>query len=743
MSQLTFILYACVNFTILFCVSAHNLIHKSNNDNNDRYNYYLPAYAVASEASSLLNSTLCEEELLNFRNAVDQRILWSLRVLDSSGEFQSGFLYGNNYWLGSRIQCFDTMNTASLQISKRHLLNNTLYRDLQKEIPPFKVNYFAAHFKHNSTLQYHINVPNEDVMTLGLCLPASCSANDISFILEKIFRDRIFLISDLYSVDFKLIQVKNLKNDYEWLTSGAIFICVILLLSIFMVIIGTIYDIFVNRKCSNKKSRINNKHCIIISMYINYLLKILNCDLDEETVIQEMEIETASLKKSRIGKILLCFSVFTNTKIIFNTELHANTLPVIHGLKFLSTFCLIIGHGVVYMIEYIDNKVWSWKFMTDVILINVPVTVDTFFFLSGLLVSYIYIKNKTDKDQKQLFSYRAKINEFFIFVIRRFIRLTPAYMTVLAISQLSSTWFDKTSPFFIKEVPHETCSKYWWRNLFYINNLFSFKTMLESTYKIFKFFFLLKCMSWSWYLSADMQFFMIGIALLILSTIYFHMAAFILGTLLISSIVLIGYFSYIYEFVPTLDEQYRLLDELYFPPWLRISPYIIGIITGYILTQLNGKLNLKKRTVILCWCFSSACNIITLLSLYDRLKVSILASAIYMSLHRVFWAVGIAWIVIACATQHGGIVYQILSFKGWVPFSRLTYSAYLLNPIIVHSLRLQSEKSVHFEFLPMLTLCTGYFVFIYICSYVLSLIAEAPYILLMRETMQANNRRKM
>ncbi|XP_012061139.1 PREDICTED: nose resistant to fluoxetine protein 6-like [Atta cephalotes] len=704
MSQLTFILYACVNFTILFCVSAQ--IHKSNNDNNNSYNYYLPAYAVASAASGFLNSTLCEKELLNFRDAVDQRILWSLRVLDSSGEFQSGFLYGNNYWLGSHIQCFDTMNTASLQISKRDLLNNTLYRDPQKEIPPFKVNYFAAHFKHNSTLQYHINVPNEDVMTLGLCLPASCSTNDISFILERIFRDRIFLISDLYSVDFKLIQVKNLINN-EWLTSGAIpFICVILLLSIFMVTIGTIYDIFVNQKYSNKKHRINN---------------------NGKTLIQEIEIESASsLKKSRIGKILLCFSIFTNTKIIFNTKLHADTLPIIHGLKFLSSCWLIISHTVAYMIEYTDNKIWSWKFMTDIILINAPIAVDTFFFLSGFLLAYFYIKDKMDKDRK-LFTYRAKINEFFVLVIRRFIRLTPAYMTVLAISQLSSTWFDKTSQFFIKEVPHETCSKYWWRNFLYINNLFSFKTM---------------CMSWSWYLSADMQFFMIGIALLSLSTTYFYMAAFILSALLISSIVLTGYSSYIYEFIPTLDEQYRLLDELYFPPWLRISPYIVGIITGYMLVQLNGKLILKKRTVILYWFFGSACNIITLLSLYDRPKVSILTSAIYMSFYRVFWAIGIAWIMIACLTQHGGIVYQFLSFKGWAPFSRLSYGAYLLNPLIVHLLRLQSEKSVHFELISALTLCIGYFIIIYICSYILSLIVEAPYILLMRKMMQACSRKK-
>ncbi|XP_018395788.1 PREDICTED: nose resistant to fluoxetine protein 6-like [Cyphomyrmex costatus] len=700
--QLTFILCACVNFITLLCVSAQ--IHKSNNDKSN-YNYYMPAYAIASTASGLLNLTLCEKELLNFRDAVDQRILWGLKVLDSSGEFRPGFLYGNNYWLGSRNQCFDTMNTVPLQISERHLLNNTLYRDPQKEIPPFKVNYFAAHFKHNSTVQYHINILTEDLIILGLCLPASCSANDISFILERIFRDRILLISDLYSADFKLIHVKNLQDSYDWLTSGVVpFICVILLLSIFMVIFGTVYDIFVNQKCSNEKNKFNN---------------------NEKTIIEEMEIERAS-QESRIGQILICFSIYTNTKIIFNTKLHADALPVIHGLKFLSMFWIIMGHVIVFLADYLDNKVWCWKYVSNIIIINIPMAVDTFFCISGLLLVYFYLKNKMEKDRIQLLTYRAKINEFFVLVIKRFIRLTPSYMMVLAIWLLFSIWFDKTSQFFITEMPHENCSKYWWRNLLYINNLFGFKTM---------------CMSWSWFISNDMQFFVIGVALLILSITYFYMAAFILGALLIGSIVLAGYFSYLYEYVPTLDEQYRLIDELYFPSWIRISPYIVGMITGYILTQLNGKLILKKRTVILCWCLGIACHIITMVSVYDR-HISILAASIYVAVYRVLWAVGIAWIIVACLTQNGGIICRILSFKGWVPLSRLSYCAYLLNPIIIHSFRLQSEISFHFELLSLILLVVGYIIFIYICSYLLSLIVETPYNLLMRKTMQTRSRRK-
>jgi len=66
----------------------------------------------------------------------------------------------------------------------------------------------------------YTNILFQDVITLGLCLPASCASNNLSFILEKIFRDS--LIKDLYFTDFHLIQVKDLKDDNEWLTSAAL-----------------------------------------------------------------------------------------------------------------------------------------------------------------------------------------------------------------------------------------------------------------------------------------------------------------------------------------------------------------------------------------------------------------------------------------------------------------------------------------------------------------------------------------
>lgn len=51
-----------------------------------------------------------------------------------------------------------------------------------------------------------------------------------------------------------------------------------------------------------------------------------------------------------------------------------------------------------------------------------------------------------------------------------------------------------------------------------------------------------------------------------------------------------------------------------------------------------------------------------------------------------------------------GIVNKVLSFKGWSPFSRLTYCVYLLHPIIIRSISSYSETSNHYEFLPFVSI---------------------------------------
>ncbi|KAF4517902.1 hypothetical protein B566_EDAN001856 [Ephemera danica] len=133
----------------------------------------------------------------------------------------------------------------------------------------------------------------------------------------------------------------------------------------------------------------------------------------------------------------------------------------------------------------------------------------------------------------------------------------------------------------------------------------------------------------------------------------------------------------------------------------------------------------------MCWILGSTCNVSVLFGLAER-NISPGLAAAYVGLSRTVWGLGLAWIVVACCTKHAGIAGTILQWPGWVPLSRLTYCAYLLNPLLMQSVYLGSESAMHVDFLPLATYFFGHLGMCYFCAYVLSLLFEAPNILLMR-----------
>ncbi|XP_015188579.1 PREDICTED: uncharacterized protein LOC107072835 [Polistes dominula] len=208
-------------FQLLKYFAAFNFIFNNctANETKEWRTHTLPVYAMLANAE-LLNSTQCGKELTEFRQAVDQHILWSLKVIDASGEPRPGFINENNYWLGSKSQCEDAGNRDPLLLSAEILKNNSKYYHNDNEFPPFEVKFFVANFRHNSTLQYHFVIPDEDLIVLGMCLPASCLKDQLSTLLETVFRNRTLFKGELYSADFTLVEVRDLIDDHRWLLSG-------------------------------------------------------------------------------------------------------------------------------------------------------------------------------------------------------------------------------------------------------------------------------------------------------------------------------------------------------------------------------------------------------------------------------------------------------------------------------------------------------------------------------------------
>ncbi|KAK9509892.1 hypothetical protein O3M35_004783 [Rhynocoris fuscipes] len=167
--------------------------------------------------------------------------------------------------------------------------------------------------------------------------------------------------------------------------------------------------------------------------------------------------------------------------------------------------------------------------------------------------------------------------------------------------------------------------------------------------------------------------------------------------------------------VPNEDDPMALFDKIYDKPWTRLGPYIVGMSVGWILF----KTDCKRLLLFLVY------------GLYGS-KLSPVFSAAYSSLSHTAWAIGLAWIVIACSTGYGGYVTKILSSSLLYPFSRVTYCAYLVHPIVIRIFTMKMEAPVHLGIELVIVLYIGHLVMSYLVSFVISLLFEAPIVSLLR-----------
>ncbi|KAJ8938794.1 hypothetical protein NQ314_011330 [Rhamnusium bicolor] len=298
----------------------------------------------------------------------------------------------------------------------------------------------------------------------------------------------------------------------------------------------------------------------------------------------------------------------------------------------------------------------------------------------------------------------------------RFARLTAPYLFTIGVVEVTMKWFNYNSVFEPPTMDHENCPNYWWRNILYINTLFPVQEM---------------CMLWSWYLSDDTQFYVIGAVMLILAARHFRSAAALLIIFMASSWMTTGYIAYSNRHMPGSDDPLALFDKIYDKPWTRLGPYLIGMCTGWILFKKNCRIRMSKLTVTIGWILSIACLFSLVYGLYEA-RLTPWVGAAYSALSHSAWAIGLSWIVVACCTGYGGIVNKVLSATILYPFSRVTYCAYLLHPIVIRVMVMSMDSPLHLGSIVTIIIFMGQVVASYAVSFLVSLAFEAPVVSMLR-----------
>ncbi|GBN40924.1 Nose resistant to fluoxetine protein 6 [Araneus ventricosus] len=373
-----------------------------------------------------------------------------------------------------------------------------------------------------------------------------------------------------------------------------------------------------------------------------------------------------------------CFCLITNGERILNTDSAEGQLPCLHGIRFLSMSWVILCHAYATCFSAIRNPAEVTKFIdhwTFQIILNGFYSVDSFFLLSAFLVAHLFFKQCEKTNGKIPWLY---------FYIHRYIRLTPVYMIVVAFYSTLNKYLG-SGPIWPDSAANTdpNCDVSLWRNLLYISN---FNPDVQ------------KCMAWTWYLANDMQFYIISPLFLV-----------------------------------TLWRWAEYFTKFYIKPYTRLDPYLIGIALAYLLfrrKQSNaGKLNLM--TLSGGWAIASGVTFTCLFGLYHQ-NPSTVASSFYNALNRTGFACGLAWVIFVCINDQGGVVNSILSWKLFIPLSRLTFCAYLLHPIIEIVYFSTVRRLIEFSHTILIIHYLGFLILSYAAAFVTSMLFESPVIRLER-----------
>lgn len=96
--------------------------------------------------------------------------------------------------------------------------------DLLYDIAPFSVDYRIVYAKHRSPWQVEIKFHTENLLHIGLCLPASCTNSELHNLTQDYLNERLLDIQDVYEFESEVLEVKDLKLRENFFTKKSVII---------------------------------------------------------------------------------------------------------------------------------------------------------------------------------------------------------------------------------------------------------------------------------------------------------------------------------------------------------------------------------------------------------------------------------------------------------------------------------------------------------------------------------------
>ncbi|KAG6451009.1 hypothetical protein O3G_MSEX006874 [Manduca sexta] len=432
----------------------------------------------------------------------------------------------------------------------------------------------------------------------------------------------------------------------------------------------------------------------------------------------------------RISKLFQAFSLYTNTRRLFTYTPATGTIECLDGIRVFAILWVIVGHTfLLHVNSTLTNPLDGIKWFTSLgglWINNAPMSVDSFFMISGLLVVYTTVGKLT---RRKLFQ------NLHLYYLNRLLRMFPILATFVLIQATFLHWVSD-GPMW-NRVVFEThnCRVFWWTTLLYIQNYASPDRM---------------CLPHSWYLAIDIQLHILSPLVLfwILGTRR-RVAWVALTITTVASITAATVYNTIKQFPSTPiapHGDYTTFSNLYyFNTLTRCSPFFIGMMYGYLLHLCRGKIVvIPKTSVAILWlcAFTLSTTVFGVTyPLFDVTWRNQTVDTLYNSLARPAWAVALGWLVFACHHGYGGPINWFLCLRIWKVPSRISYAMYITHFTIM--IMFVSTVVVPFYFTAQSVMFNFYrdLVITLVVSFILTLFVDSPFSTLIKIFLGGGQRR--
>lgn len=97
---------------------------------------------------------------ITFQNAIPIIItthaIFKSTVMDASGRMEAAFVFGNNFWLGSKSSCARITDPHPVRLDPRY--QRSMLANLTAITAPMSITYRMVYAKHFSPLQYDLKI---------------------------------------------------------------------------------------------------------------------------------------------------------------------------------------------------------------------------------------------------------------------------------------------------------------------------------------------------------------------------------------------------------------------------------------------------------------------------------------------------------------------------------------------------------------------------------------------------------